>query len=85
MIEREFQITRNAKSQGRKSHSKSQNRQAELLHKKTHTFTIIAMNFVQEQFEKTRKTNKSEDASLNKQPPCSYKEQIQTINETINV
>ena len=42
-------MTRNAKSQGRKSHTKSQNCQAKILHKKTHTFTIIAMNYVQEQ------------------------------------
>ena len=41
-------MTRNAKSQGRKSHSKSQNCQAKILHKKD-TFTLIAMNFVEEQ------------------------------------
>ena len=39
MIEREFLITLNAKSQGRKSHSKSQNFPAKLLHKKdTHVY-----------------------------------------------
>ena len=39
---------RNAKTQGRKNDSKSHNRQAKILHKKD-TFTIIAMNSVQEQ------------------------------------
>ena len=45
-------MTQNAKSQGRKSHLNSQNGQAKILHKKTNTFTIFAMNFLQEQLNK---------------------------------
>ena len=37
------------KVKGRKSYSKSQNYQAKILHKKTHKFTTIAMNFVEGQ------------------------------------
>ena len=50
--ERELKVTQNAERQGRKSHFTSQNRQAKILHKKTHTLTKIAMNFVQEQLDK---------------------------------
>ena len=42
-MEREREIKRNAISKGRKDHSKRQNGQAKILHKKdTHTLTIIA-------------------------------------------
>ena len=44
------------KSRGRKIHSKSQNGQAKIPHKKANTLTIIASNFVREQI--TRITNR---------------------------
>ena len=39
------------KKSERKSHSKSHNVQMEILHKKRDTFTIFAMNFVQDQLK----------------------------------